>query len=242
MTKGVVVLISLVWFSVGADAQNMEWKWVQQLRPSTLIAVQTRQGKTQCRFELVVDDRLFCSTASPTTAKAASDSELVFHRGDIRSVVVVMDYDYSKGYLSLLAAAGGGAAVESRNQPDWFAGFKIGGPFSVDLQYDVVRGHGGFAIEGEPVIPLFRFPRFKADEDNNFIKLFGEPGLGYRTGVGSFNGYASAKVLVLLTKRWDKGTPYIEVQRRFPFDSPLDGDTRIGIGMMFALCEHCGVD
>ena len=132
--KRVVALISLVWFSVGADAQKVEWKWVQQLRPSTLISVQTRQGKTQCRFEVAVDDRLFCSTASPTTAKSASDSELVFHRADIQSMVVVMDYDYSKGYLSLLAAAGGGGAVESGNQPDWFAGFKIGGPLSVDLQ------------------------------------------------------------------------------------------------------------
>jgi len=157
-------------------------------------------------------------------------------------VFEIEDYDYSKGFLSLLAAAGGGGEVESTNQADWFAGAKIGGPLSLDLQYDMVRGHSGFAIEGEPVLPLFRMPRFRPDEARNFMKIFAEPGLGYRTGAGSFNGYASAKVLVLLTKGWDKGTPYLEIQRRFPFDSPMEGDTRVAFGMMFALCGHCGVD
>jgi hypothetical protein len=43
-------------------------------------------------------------------------------------------------------------------------------------------------------------------------------------------------------ERWGKPMPYIEVQRRFPFDSPMQGDTRVAIGVMIAMCRHCGAD
>ena len=71
--------------------------------------------------------------------------------------------------------------------------------------------------------------------------------LGYRTG-GILGGYASAKVMMVLfsdqrlTSMQTKWSPYIEVQRRFPFGSPLQGDNRVAVGIMFAICKDCGLD
>jgi len=45
-----------------------------------------------------------------------------------------------------------------------------------------------------------------------------------------------------LTSSGTKWSPYIEVQRRFPVDSLLKGDTRVTFGIMMAICEHCGFD
>lgn len=153
------------------------------------------------------------------------------------------DYDSSKGFLSLILAAGGGGGWDFAHQPNAFAGVKVGGPVSLDLQYDRIEGHSGFSTEGSAVIPLFRIPRYQPFSTRKFVKLYAEPGLGYRAGAGPFGGYSSAKVLAaLLTDTWSDNwvAPYIEFQRRFPFDLPLQGDNRISIGLMVALCGSCG--
>lgn len=95
-------------------------------------------------------------------------------------------------------------------------------------------------------MPLFRVPAFQKyvspgadlNRDSTFVKLYAEPGVGYRADGGPFGGYTSAKMLFLLTNKsgWQ---PYLEIQRRFPFDAPLQGDNRIAIGVMASLCEHC---
>jgi len=241
--KSCVFSVLLASFSAASVAQQVDWKWLQQIRFSTPISVQTKDRKTGCRFEKVDADQLLCYANAQKTS-GTNVSKFAFHRSDIRSVVVLTDYDDSKGFLTLMGAAGGGGAVDSAHQPDWFAGVKLGGPFSLDLQYDMLRGHSGFSIEGSPLIPILRFPRFNPDEDRNFVKMYAEPGIGRRFGSGPFGGYSSAKVLFLfLSDSWpSRPYPYIEVQRRFPFSSPMDGDTRIAFGMMFALCAHCGVD
>jgi len=170
--------------------------------------------------------------------------DLAFKRADIRQVRV-MPFDYSEGPLSLLLAAGGGGGLDYTHQPAGFAGVKVGGPVSLDLQYDRIQGQNGFSTEGSAVVPLFRVPRFNRDKDLKFLKVYAEPGLGYRAGGGAFGGYSSAKVLVvLLSDSWsgDWGAPYVEFQRRFPFGSPLQGDTRLTFGVMLGLCEHCGLN
>jgi hypothetical protein len=94
------------------------------------------------------------------------------------------------------------------------------------------------------MLPLFRVPRPLEDKNKKYLKVYAEPGLGYRAGGGAFGGYTSAKVMLALfsDERWGKPMPYIEVQRRFPFDSPMQGDTRVAIGVMIAMCRHCGAD
>jgi hypothetical protein len=114
----------------------------------------------------------------------------------------------------------------------------------MDLQYDRLNAQNGFSIEGSSMVPLLRAPRYNPKNDKLFLRAYAEPGLGYRAGSGPFGQYASGKVLVLFGDGWvnDKVSPYVEYQRRFPFNSPLDGDNRIAFGFMWALCEHCGLD
>ena len=35
---------------------------------------------------------------------------------------------------------------------------------------------------------------------------------------------------------------FVELQRRFPFTAPLHGDTRVVMGLMIVVCNHCGLD
>jgi hypothetical protein len=146
-----------------------------------------------------------------------------------------------------MAAAGGGGGWDFAHHPNAFAGVKIAIelPVSLDLQYDRIQGHSGFSTEGSAVIPLFRVPAFRPFAEKKFVKIYGEPGVGYRAGGGTFGGYTSAKVMaVLLKDTWpnDWLAPYIEYQHRFPIESPPQGDNRVAIGVMLAVCQHCGLD
>ena len=91
---------------------------------------------------------------------------------------------------------------------------------------------------------MFRVPRYRPKNDLLLLRLYAEPGLGYRAGDGPFGQYASGKVLVLFGDKWFKSgvSPFVEYQRRFPFDSLLSGDNRIAFGLMWAVFEHCGLD
>lgn len=97
------------------------------------------------------------------------------------------------------------------------------------------------------MLPVFRFPGPQKDKAKNYLRVYAEPGAGYRTG-GFLGGYASAKVMMVLfsderlTSLQTKWSPYVEVQRRFPFGSPLQGDNRVAVGIMFAICKDCGLD
>jgi hypothetical protein len=209
------------------------------------------EKKTQCDLQRATDDKLFCHADREGWLSAFSrryyqnrQGDMVFQREDIREVRVV-PFDYSQGPLSLLLGVGGGGGLDSAHQPTSFAGIKVGGPVSFDLQYDRIQGKNGFSAEGSAVLPMFRVPRFQFDKEVRFVKVYAEPGLGYRAGDGPFGGYSSAKVLaVLLTDTWQNNwaAPYVEFQRRFPFDSPLQGDSRLTLGFMMAVCAHCGVE
>jgi hypothetical protein len=231
-------------------AQALEWQAVEKLAPRTWISIKTNV-RTYCDFESATDEKLLCHLNSTDWFLTIEDplnkrrgAYKTFNRGDIREVRVEA-YNWSSGPLSLILAAGGGGGLDSRGQPVSFAGVKIGGPFSLDLQYDRIQAHSGFSTEGSAVIPLFRVPRFRADRQIKFVKVFAEPGVGYRARDGSFGGYSSAKIMaVLLTDTWSDNwtAPYVEFQRRFPFESPLQGDNRLTIGVMLALCNHCGLN
>ena len=170
-------------------------------------------------------------------------------------------YDTST-WLELLAAAeGGGGLVSSElSQPTVYAGAKVGVPvhfgkfnsakpdytFTLDLGYDRLQARSGFSTEVSAMLPVWRYPKPQVDESKNFLRIYGEPGVGYRAGQGPFGGYGSAKIMLSLfsDKRLDlnKASPFLEIQRRFPFDAPLHGDTRVALGLMIALCNHCGLD
>lgn len=239
-----------------AYAQKLDWQSVEALKPNTKILVLTER-QSYCFFQTATDDKLFCNFLPQSSSPLDRRSDLVFSRAEVREVhnapptqdvrvglnTPSDDYDYSKGFFALILAAGGGGGWDSAQHPNAFAGVKMGGVLSLDLQYDRIRGHSGFSTEGSAVLPLFRVPRYRPDSSRTFVKVFAEPGIGYRAGGGPFGGYSSAKMMaVLLTNNWSSGwtAPYVEYQRRFPFQSPLQGDNRITVGVMLALCEHCG--
>ena len=170
-------------------------------------------------------------------------------------------YDTSS-WLELLAAAegGGGLLSPGASQPTAYAGAKLGFPvefgkfdpakpdytFTLDLGYDRVQARHGFSTEISVMLPVWRYPKPQVDESKNFVRIYAEPGVGYRAGGGPFGGYGSAKIMISLLSdkrlNFSKASPFLEVQRRFPLSAPLEGDTRFTVGVMIALCNHCGFD
>jgi hypothetical protein len=103
---------------------------------------------------------------------------------------------------------------------------------TLDLNYDRVRPSNGFSTELSLMLPLARFPTPHTD-NKNYLRIYVEPGGGYRFGDGGFGPYASAKVMLALfsnrrlTALSGPVSPFIEIQHRFPFTSLHAGDTRI---------------
>ena len=245
---------------------KLDWQTIEQLPPGTHIYVHIWAG-WECSLQRATDNKLFCTTeyrGSPYKG-THEHADQVINRADIHHFCdtkndtcsdrdhylcvgewdVCGAWDSSEGTPFLIAAAGAGGGWHPGYEPNSFAGVKLGlGGLTMDLQYDRLNTQNGFSVEGSGVFPVFRVPRWNPKNDRLFFRVYAEPGLGYRAGDGSFGQYASAKVLVLIGDRWmnDKASPYIEFQRRFPFNSPLDGDNRIAVGMMWAVCEHCGLD
>jgi hypothetical protein len=236
------------------EAQSLDWNDVERILPGTFIIVETIMFKeTLCTLEKVTDQQLLCRSKSTDPRHPKPPVDRTFDRkeisevrsGDTVKAELSDNEDDSKGLLAFLSAFGGGTALDPAHQPSLFGGVK-GGVFgtSLDLQYDLLRGHSGFSVEGSGVLPLFRAPAYYPLRDKKFLKVYAEPGMGYRAGAGRIGEYASAKVLlILLDDHWyDKASPHIEIQRRFPLGAPLDGDTRLAFGLMWAYCWHCGVE
>jgi hypothetical protein len=156
-------------------------------------------------------------------------------------------YDTSN-WLALLAAPEGGGGIGSGpSRPTAYGGIKLGVPyFTLDLGYDRVQARSGFSTEVSAMLPVWRYPKPQVDESKNFLRIYAEPGAGYRAGGGSFGTYASAKVMVTLLSderlNFSKLSPFLEIQRRFPANDALRGDTRVAFGFLIALCNHCGLD
>jgi hypothetical protein len=238
----VLVLLAPLLATSMSAAQTVDWEAVTKIKPYTVISVETQQW-TRCTFENVTSDELFCQIVPRGLGSLGKKSSyLMFDREEIRAVRVE-PVDMSKGLLDLIMASGTGGGLDSSHQPVEFAGVKFGGAFTLDLQYDRIQGNNGFSTEGSAVLPLFRVPGPQADRKKKYLKLYGEPGVGYRAGSGAFGGYSSAKVMLLLISDagWGHPAPYVEFQRRFPFESPLQGDNRLTIGVMVALCQGCGM-
>ncbi len=149
----------------------------------------------------------------------------------------------------MLAAVEGSGGIDATrfHQPTAFAGIKLGSILTLDLGYDRIHSKNGFSTEVSGMIPVFRAPGPQANEKKNYLRVYAEPGVGYRAGGGPFGGYASAKVMFALLSderitHDNKVSPFIEVQHRFPFNSPGQGDTRFTIGLLFADCNHCGFE
>jgi hypothetical protein len=235
------VFTSLTTASISA-AQALDWADVENLKPLTQIYVST-QHRTRCYFLKATEDKLFCQLRSRASDSQSSDSDLLFSRDEVVEVRKV-PVDQWSGFLDFLFMAGGGADLNSAYQPSGFAGTRLGGAITLDLKYDAIQGKGGFSTQGTGVVPPFRLPGPQEDPKKKFIKLYAEPGVGFRAGVGPFGFYTSAGLLVLLLSDAKSLTPmpYVEFERRFPFNSPLDGDNRLSIGVAFAVCRGCGVE
>jgi hypothetical protein len=239
-TQIVVVLLftSLTTASISA-AQALDWADVENLKPLTQISVST-QHRTRCYFLKATEDKLFCQLRSRASDSQSSDSDLLFSRDEVVEVRKA-PVDQWPGFLDLLFMAGGGADLNSAYQPSGFAGTRLGGAITLDLKYDAIQGKSGFSTQGTGVLPLFRFPGPREDQNKKFVKLYAEPSVGYRAGGGPFGFYTSAGLLALFLPEGKVAMPmpYIEFERRFPFNSPLGGDNRISVGVAIAFCQGC---
>ena len=170
--------------------------------------------------------------------------------------------DDLSNFLALLLAVQAGVGVLSNPQTATtaYAGIKIGGAVTshyppngngrtatLDLGYDRVASHNGFATELSAMLPVFRIPGPQADQNKNYLRVYFEPGVGYHAGAG-LGGYASAKMVFvffsdrkLKTEGDNVASPYVELQRRLPFGNWRYGDTRVTFGIMLAVCNHCGL-
>jgi len=231
--------------SAAEKGRTLGWDELGQLPPQTPIWV-TTDRETACIFEKADEDQLFCRTIQSDLDDArAKDEELTFDRDQVRSVQIVprrqrKELDDSRGSFDLMFAANGSFAPGPGNQPDIAAGGRIGRIISLDLNYDCIQGHSGFSVQNTAILPVLRYPQFKPGVRQKFVKLFIEPGVGYRFGQGPFGPYTSARALPLLTSHWTYGTPYVEFQHRFPFGNPWEGDNRVTVGYMMAIPQGRG--
>ena len=164
-------------------------------------------------------------------------------------------------HLALVLAfeAAGGLDSNRPSQRTIFGGIKIGMPIALkgeepstllrtltlDLGYDRMQRRNGFSGELSMMLPVARFPRPRTPAAT-YARIYVEPGGGYRGGAGAFGGYASAKAMVVffsddrLTRDNAPPNVFCEIQRRFPVTAPLQGDTRVVVGLLGAICNHCG--
>lgn len=245
-TPRMLLFFALLTGATSASAQLLGASDLQRLKPGTWISVMTPERHI-CQFVSASGSKFVCrakpenpvvNLTGPIVAKSPA-----LETYDLINVSVSLaPYDWSRG-IDFLSAVEGGGGLDSKHQASSFAGVKLGLSYaSLDLQYDRVEGHSGFSTEGSAVIPLYRVPRFRWDRNTRFLRFYAEPGVGYRAGDGPFGGYSSAKVMaVLLTDTWSEKwvAPYVEFQRRFPFESPLQGDNRIAFGIMHMDCGGC---
>jgi hypothetical protein len=157
--------------------------------------------------------------------------------------------DLSK-WPGLLIAFGGGSGLSLRPNSGVpaFGGMKLGACcVTLDLGYDRIPGHNGFSAEISGLLPIVRLPGPQKDENRNYLRLYAEPGLGFHAG-GFVGAYPTIKAMLVLfsdrrlTSSSSKFSPYIEVQRRFFLHNGQRGDFRIAAGIIWAICEHCGLE
>lgn len=230
----------------GAMAQTLDWDALKDLPAGTPIWVTTTRNKA-CLFEKTVDDTLYCRSIQSDDDADDTPKVQSYSRADVHSIQVVPHRQYgrlndSRGWLDFVFEAGGGAAVDARNQPNGFGELKIGRAITLNMNLDCVPGHCGFGVENAGMVPVFRYPGFVPGKRQDFARLYLEPGVGYRFGKGPFGAYTSAGALIMLWKGPSKTTPYIEYTHRFPFGSPWTGDNRIAIGVMVAIPQDKNSD
>ena len=168
--------------------------------------------------------------------------------------------DESESFDLVLGFSGGGGLDSSApRRPAAYAGIQFGygccdrgkhpderaRTITFDLGYERFRSRNGVSGELSVMIPLIRFPNPGTNDAKKFIRVYAEPGLGVRVGAGSFAYYSGKAMIALMSDRQIStfgGAAILEIQRRFPVTSPLHGDTRVMIGIMYPLCKHCGID
>jgi hypothetical protein len=168
--------------------------------------------------------------------------------------------DESESFDLVLGFSGGGGFDSSApRRPAGYAGIKFGAgccargkhpreharTITFDLGYERFRSRDGVSGELSAMIPVIRFPNPGTNAAKKFLRVYAEPGLGVRMGAGTFAYYSGKAMIALMSDRkiaTFSGSAILEIQRRFPVTSPLHGDTRVTIGIMYPLCRHCGLD
>jgi len=230
---------------VSKASGKVSWEDLKNLPPFTRIWVKGRHSG-YCYFVRATDAELICEPDVDGKVVTDKSQELVYPQAEVPGIYFAPKnfHDDSRGFLGAILGVGGGGGWDAGG-PNGFGGVKIGGAFTLDLQYDRMHGQNGFSTEGSAVLPLFRVPGWEPFSTRKFVKFFVEPGVGYRAGGGPFGGYSSAKVMaVLLDDTWSQKypSPYVEYERRFPFNAPGQGDNRVSIGIMAAFCTSCGME
>ena len=168
--------------------------------------------------------------------------------------------DDSDSFDLILGISGGpGFESSSLRRPAGYAGIKLGQgccargkhplehalTMTLDLGYERFRSRNGVSAELSVMIPVIRFPNPGTNEAKKFIRVYAEPGAGVRVGGGALAYYSGKAMIAVMSDKQISafsGSVILEVQRRFPVMSPLHGDTRVMIGIMYPLCKHCGFD
>ena len=156
--------------------------------------------------------------------------------------------DLSNWFGLMMAAEGGGGFLSSPSQPTAYGGVKFGANGGVlSIGYDRIHARSGVSGNFSGMFPVVRFPGPQKDESRNYVRIYAEPGIGYRIGGGGFGPYFTTKAMVALlsdkrlTSEKSLPSPYLEFERRYPFSALSHGDNRITFGLMLAICEHCGL-
>ncbi|HEY2858680.1 MAG TPA: hypothetical protein VGJ21_09710 [Terracidiphilus sp.] len=239
-------MVLVILMARGLVAQTLDFDGLKNLAAGTPIWVTTADKPVACVFQNADGDTLRCATIQSDDDNSAPEVKS-YRREEVRAIQMVARSEYGKlvdnrGWLDFVVAAGGGAAADQRNQPNIYAGMKIGMAITLDLNYDCVGGHNGFSIQNAGMIPLLRYPGFVPGKKQRYARLYAEPGVGYRFGEGPFGAYTTAGALILLPHPPDKAAPYVEYVHRFPFGSPWQGDNRIAFGVMMAVPQGSGVE
>jgi len=221
----------------GLAAQMLEWDGLANLAPGTPIWLTTDKPFT-CVFQKTVGDTLYCADIQDDDAATVPEVRS-YRREKVREIQLVPRRQYGsleqrRGWTDFVVAAGAGAAADARNQPNIYAGMKIGMAITLDLNYDCIGGHSGFSVQNAGMFPLLRYPGFVPGKKQRYARLYAEPGVGYRFGQGPFGAYTTAGALIMLPHHPDKPAPYVEYVHRFPFGSPWQGDNRIAFGVILA--------
>ena len=215
--RQVLWLIALMVTTHPVFAESVDWKAVQEVNAFTRIVV-TTEKQTTCYFVRATDDKLYCTliAVGRDEPMRKADSWCLIARRFARSQLhSTTTRRASSALLGLLAA--GSDWTRRIGQPG-LGGSRWVARSAWTCNTTGFTGEAGFQRRVRQWCRSSGFRGLIHATKKGFLKIFGEPGIGYRVGGGGSGSYASTKVLLVwLTDKWTDGVrPYVEIQHRFP--------------------------